>query len=122
MTKEPETVQVKDPGPVSVDFEQEVRTLKQLYPEAGSDFYRSYFDIFHRAILFLNPKLDNSMTPDELIKQLSRNLSPALAAKLKHIGMDWESVVFAKSRPSRSFSNIHEDATAVLKNPEHRSS
>ncbi len=121
-TEKTETVQTSPSPPVSVDFEREVRALKQLFPEAGGDFYRSYFDIFHRAILFLNPKLDISMTPDELIRHHSSILPPPLAAKLKHLGMDWEAVVFAKSRPSRSFSNIHEDATAVLQTPSHRSS
>jgi len=97
------------------DFEKEVNALKRLHSDVGPEFYRAYFDLFHKALLQKNKKLEPSMTPDELVKHLSALVLPAEVVRLKRIGNDWETVVFANSRPSRQFSAIHEDALVILK-------
>lgn len=102
------------PPPVKFHFEQEVNSLKRQYPDTGTEFYRAYFDLLHRAVLSQSSRMDASMTPDELFKSLSHHLPQPIHQALKNIGNDWELIIFAHAKPSRNFSSIHDEALAIL--------
>jgi hypothetical protein len=110
-----EAAVITEPEPATrIDFEREVTALKRQHPDANRDFYKAYFDLFHRALLGASGRLDRVMTPDELFRQVSRALPPQLAEAIKRVSSDWEHTVYANGKPGRAFGSLHEDAAAIL--------
>lgn len=98
-----------------VDFDREVERLKREIPEASLEFYNIYFDIFHRAVVSANSRLNAMQTPDELRKSAEEHFPPAVAARMRTIVDEWEGVAYARFAPSRAFSVLHDDARAIVR-------
>lgn len=110
-----ELAEIVPAAPVAeVDFQVEVNALTRLHPETDLDFYRAYFDVYHRALIAGSSRLQANQTPDELSRQLQSLLPVDRHEALKRMAGDWESVVFARTRPARSFHHIQDDALLIL--------
>lgn len=103
-----------------VDFEREVERLKREIPEANIEFYKIYFDIFHKAVASAHSRLTAMQTPDELRKTVEEHFPPVVSARMKTIVDEWEGVTYARFAPSRGFSALHDDARAIVRALTHR--
>ncbi|HNW35452.1 MAG TPA: BatD family protein [Candidatus Ozemobacteraceae bacterium] len=103
-----------------IDFEREVDRLKREVPETGLEFYRIYFDLYHKAFIASHAKLDAMKTPDELRRAGEAVLPPAVSARLRAVFDAWEGVTYARFVPSRPFAEIHDDARAILRALNHK--
>lgn len=104
------------PGDIEInfDFEQEVEKIKRLFSETGLDFYRTFFDLFRQALIRCNRAIQPEMTPDEIIKALRQTLPQHFSDRLARISNEWDQVAFAHMKPSRSFSDIYNDAVTLI--------
>lgn len=108
------------PSAETVDFEREVERLKIEYKEPTLEFYRIYYDIFHKALVSANPRMKPEQTPDELSKTVEEHFSPAVSSRMKPVVDEWEGVTYARMLPSRAFSALHDDARTIVRALTHR--
>lgn len=104
----------------TVDFEREVERLKTEYKEPTLEFYRLYFDIFHKALVATNPRMKPEQTPDELRRTAEEHFPPAVSSRMKPVVDEWEGVTYARMLPSRPFSTLHDDARTIVRSLTHR--
>jgi|GEM_PF-928266 len=103
-----------------IDFDREVDRLKREVPETGLEFYRIYFDLYHKAFVTSHVRLDAMKTPDELRRAGEAMLPPTVSSRLRAVFEDWEGVTYARLVPSRQFVAIHDDARAILRALNHK--
>ncbi|OQA05247.1 MAG: hypothetical protein BWY66_02614 [bacterium ADurb.Bin374] len=108
------------PSVETVDFEREVERLKIEYKEPTLEFYRVYFDIFHKALVSANPRMKPEQTPDELRLTAEEHFPPAVSSRMKPVVDEWEGVTYARMLPSRAFSALHDDARTIVRSLTHR--
>lgn len=97
------------------DFDREVERLKKTDPEINNGFYRTFFDLFRKAVINRKPNISEDMTPDEILNRLKEDESLKLASNiLSKIGNDIDMVLYANSIPTRSFSEIEKDIKDIL--------
>ncbi|HOT27744.1 MAG TPA: BatD family protein [Candidatus Ozemobacteraceae bacterium] len=113
-------VSVATPSAEKVDFEREVERLKIEYKEPTLEFYRVYFDIFHKALVAANPRMKPEQTPDELRRTAEEHFPPAVSSRMKPVVDEWEGVTYARMLPSRPFSALHDDARTIVRSLIHR--
>ncbi len=113
-------VAVARPSVENVDFDREIERLKVEYKEPTLEFYRSYFDIFHKALVAANPRMKPEQTPDELRRTAEEHFPPAVSSRMKPVVDEWEGVTYARMLPSRPFSALHDDARTIVRSLTHR--
>lgn len=98
-----------------IDFNREVERLKMTDPEISNSFYRSYFNLFIRAVVTKHASLSTDMTPDELLSKIADFPDIKNIAEIpKRLGNDIDIVIFANSLPQRSFGEIDRDTREIL--------
>jgi len=124
----PETGVVEDakfvsaarPSAETVDFEREVERLKIEYKEPTLEFYRLYYDLFHKALVAANSRMRPEQTPDELRRTAEEHFPPAISSRMKPVVDEWEGVTYARMLPTRPFSALHDDARTIVRCLTHR--
>lgn len=99
-----------------INFADSVATLKRQYPDADSEFYRRYFDIFREAVLGKSSNLKANMTSDELFKSICELVAGETVVQAsRRLANDIDMVMYANRAPARAFASIDADAREIVK-------
>lgn len=102
------------PAPANrINFAAEVETLKLQYPEVGFEFYCKYFELFKEAAVSLSSEITDDMTFDEIMAEACE-YDKNMAQPAQRLLTDIEKVLYARQKPTRSFSAINEEAQAII--------
>ncbi len=102
------------PAVTASEFDDEITRIARDFPEVSHDFYRRFFDAFHRAVLGSVTRPGSNLTPAELMQTCVEVLPTAESGAARRLAAEWEEVTYAAVAPARPWRDLLGDARLVL--------